>query len=635
MFDAVRNNRRIVQIFLALITLPFALWGVESYVRNSGAGDDVAKVGGSKITAQEFRQALQAQQDRLRGQVGRDVPASALDSPELRRAVVENLVNQRLLVVHAQKTHLMVNDAVLAQFIASVPDLQENGKFSPSRYEALVAAQGMSKDMFEQRLRQDMLTQQSVGAVAQAVLPGAVSSSRWMNAQLEVREVADAQFKPDDYLSQVKLAADAVKNFYDEKQNAFQVPEQVKAEYVVIDRQAMASQVAVSEDEVKAWYGAHQDQYKQPEERRASHILITVDKNASADAVKAAQAKIEDILSQVKKNPAGFAALAKQVSQDPGSAKQGGDLGWFRRGMMVKPFEDAAFSLKEGAFSEIVRSDFGFHLIQVTGIHGEKVQSLDEVRPAIQAALKEQAAQKKFAEASENFSNIVYEQADSLKPAADKFHLTVQQASWIGKGGQGAGPLGNPKLLTALFSDDAVKNHRNTEAVEVSPGVMISARVVEHKPAALRPLDEVKADIEKHLLRQEAAKLAAKAGEEALAKAQKGESLGALKWSASRSVPRLGAQGLSPDAVRAVFKVDGTKLPAYAGAVQPDGSYALYRIEKIKAYDGKGDDEKAAFLRQQYARTVAQEEVTAWLAVLRQRYGVEINEKLLEQAKDK
>jgi len=635
MFDSVRNNRRIVQIFLVLITLPFAFFGVESYFNSRGAGEDVAKVGDSKITQQEFQKALQAQQERLRASVGRELPPSALDNPELRKAVAESLVNQRLVALHTAKARLLVPDQALAQFIASVPELQENGQFSKAKYEALVAAQGMTIDTFEQRLRQDMVTQQAVGAVAQAVLPGKTSSQRWIAAQLESRDVAAVQLRPEDYLAQVKLAEDAAKTFYETNRKTFELPEQVKAEFLVLNRQALAAQSSVSDEEVKAWYSSHQDQYQQAEERRASHILITVDKAAPEAAVKAAQAKIADIQAQVKKDPATFAALAKQYSQDPGSAKQGGDLGWFPKGAMVKPFEDAAFALKEGAVSDVVRSDFGLHLIQLSGIRGGKVKPLEEVKAAIAAGLKEQNAQKKFAEASEGFSNTVYEQADSLKPAADKYHLTVQQSGWIGKGSQNAGPLANTKLLDALFGDDAVKNHRNTEAVEVSPGVLISARVLEHKPAALRPLAEVKAEIEKGLQREEAAKLARKAGEEALDKLGKGEAV-SLKWAAAQAVPRLGAQGLSAEALRAIFKADAAKLPAYAGAPLADGSFALYRIEKVKvAADSDKQDEKATFLRQQYSRIVAQEEMTAWLASLRQRYGVEINGKALEVPKDR
>ncbi|HEX5394009.1 MAG TPA: SurA N-terminal domain-containing protein [Rhodocyclaceae bacterium] len=635
MFDSVRNNRRIVQLFLGLITLPFAFWGVESYVRNAGAGDDVATVGGSKISQQEFQRALQAQQEKMRTQMGgRDIPAAALDNPELRKAVIDSLVNQRLLAVHAQKAHMLIADQSLAQFIASVPELQENGAFSPARYEALVAAQGMSKEAFEQKLRHDMVVQQSIGAVAQASMPGDAAVTRWLAAQLETRTVSEVQYKPEDFLAQAKVSADAVKTFYETNHKAFEVPEQVKIDFLVLDRQTLAAQAGVSDEEVKAWYDGHQDQYKQAEERRASHILITVAKDAPADAVKAAQAKIDDILAQVKKNPASFDNLAKQYSQDPGSAKQGGDLGWFGRGAMVKPFEDTAFSLKEGAISDVVRSDFGFHVIQVTGVHAEKVKPLADVKAQIATSLKEQSAQKKFAEASEGFSNAVYEQSDSLKPAAEKYHLNIQSGGWVSKGGRGAGPLANPKLQAALFSDDAIKNQRNTEAVEVAPGVLVAAHVVEHKPATTRPLDEVKGDLEKYLQREEAAKLARKAGEEQVAQLQKGGAA-SLKWGNARSLPRLGAQGVAPDAVQAVFKADVAKLPAYAGAALPGGVYTVYRIEKVTPYDAKANDERAAYLRQQYGQLIAGEEIGAWVANLRQRYSVEINKKFLEPAKDR
>ncbi len=621
MFDAVRNNKRIIQVVLALIVLPFAFWGVESYIHNAGGNDEVANVGGVKVTLNEFQRSLREQQDRLRGKAD---PA-LLDSPQIRQSVLESLVNQRLLLLHAAKSHLAMSDERLIGFITSQPSLQEDGKFSPQRYEAFVASQNTSKENFEARVRQDLVLQQPVVAVADAALPGNTAAERWVAIQLEQREVSDAVLRPEQYADKVKLAADAVKTFYETNRKQFETPDQVRAEYLVLSQDKLADQMAASDEEIKAWYQSHADRYKQGEERRASHILIRVAKGAPEAEIKAAEAKAGEILASLKKAPAQFAGLAKQYSQDPGSSAKGGDLDWFGRGMMTKPFEDAVFSLKENQVSDLVRSDFGIHIIKVTGLRLEKAKHLDQVRSEIAVELKHQAAAKKYAELAEGFSNTVYEQADSLKPAAEKYKLAIQQTDWFSRGGTAAEPFANAKLMAAVFSDDAVKNKRNTEAVEVAPNTLVAARILDYRPAALQPLEAVAGAIEKLLVRQEAAKLAAKDGEAKLALLNKGDNV-ALPWGAARFVSRA-TQGLPAQAARAVFASATGKLPAYAGLAAP-GGYVLFRISQVKA--AAGGDERALALKQQFGQTVAEEEFTAWLATLRSRYTVEINQAALE-----
>ncbi|HQR03208.1 MAG: SurA N-terminal domain-containing protein [Proteobacteria bacterium] len=630
MFDFVRNNRRIVQVVLVAITLPFAFWGVDSYVRNASGGDDVARVGDSRISHQEFLQALQAQQERLRSSMGgRPVPQEMLDAPELREAVINGLIDQHLISLHATKSKLSVTEQQLAQFLASVPALQQDGKFSRERYEAVVAAQNMSIPAFEAQLRQNLTLQQSMGVVALPIV-ATDSARRWVAAELEEREVTDFVLHPEQFLAQVKLGTDAAKTFYDTNRKQFELPQMARVEYLVLSRAALGEQAKVSEEDISAWYKSHIDQYAAPEERRASHILIQADKSAPEAAVKAAQTKAEALLAELKKNPKEFAALARQNSQDPGSATHGGDLDWFRRGAMVKPFEDAVFSLKEGEISNLVRSDFGFHIILLTGIKPAHTQPLEAVRDQIAAELRDQVAAKKYAEMAEGFGNTVYEQADSLQPAADKFKLKIERSDWIAPQGAAPGPLANPKLRAAIFTDDAIKEHRNTSAIDIGNDTQVAARVVDYKPAAIRPFDEVKAAIEQKLARDEAVKLTRKAGEEQLARLSKGDAI-SLAWGKARNVPRMGVRDLAPDALRAIFRVDARKLPAYAGTALPDGGYALYRISLIKPWDGKEDDPRAKMLRQQYERVTAGEEVAAWLATLRQRYPVEINTKALAE----
>ena len=630
MLDFVRNNKRITQGFLALITLPFAFWGVDSYVRNADVGAGVATVGGSKITRQELQSAMREQQERMRAQLGGKVDPAMFETPQMRRAVLDSLVTQRLLAEQTQKAKLVVGNEQLIQFIAGVPSLQENGKFSKERYEALVAAQGMSKEMFEARLRQDMAMQQLMLPVIEAGITGQVAAARWLVTQLEQREIGEVRLMPESYAGQVKLAADAVQKHYEANRKQYELPEQVRAEFLVLSRDALIAQAAVSDEDVKVAYQSRADRYKEGEMRRASHILIRAAKDAPEAEAKAAKAKADELLAQVKKAPADFAKIAKQNSQDPGSAEKGGDLDWFGRGAMVKAFEDTAFTLKEGQVSDVVRSDFGFHIIRLAGVRAERSKPFEEVKADLLAELKREAGMKKYAEAAEAFGNTVYEQADSLKPAAEKWKLEIRQTQWLAKGGKLPPPFDNPKLAAALFSDDGLKNKRNSEAVEVAPGALVSARVLEHKPAALQSLDVVKGDIEKRLVRDEAFKLATKDGEDKLSRLAKGEVV-ALNWSPARNVSRTAAQGMPADSLRAVFKADTGKLPAYTGVAVPGNGYALYRISSVKGVGEVGkDDPLGRALAQQYTRFVAEEEFSAWMSTLKEKYPVEINKAVLE-----
>ncbi|PIV75629.1 MAG: peptidylprolyl isomerase, partial [Rhodocyclales bacterium CG17_big_fil_post_rev_8_21_14_2_50_68_7] len=415
MFDSIRSSKRVVQIILALIILPFAFWGVESYVGFIGGGTDVAKVGSTKIGAVDFSRTLREQQDRLRAALGKEFSPAMLDRPEARRAVLETMINQRLLLLQAFDSHLRVSDEELRAYIASIPQLQADGQFSRARYEELLRAQGMTEAGFEQSLRQDLLVQQILAALAEGGFATRSEVARWLALEAETREVSEALFKPERFASRVEPTEEALRKYYEANRKSFETPEEVRAEYVVLSAASVAAQVNVPEEEAKAWYDGQKDRYTQPEQRRASHILIAAAKDAPAAEIEKARAAAEEILKQVRARPDAFASLARSRSQDQGSAASGGDLGFFARGAMVKPFEDAVFSLKEGETSGLVQSDFGFHIIRLTGIQGGGGKKFEEVREDILRELRQQAAGRQMAQLAENFSNIVYEQADSLK----------------------------------------------------------------------------------------------------------------------------------------------------------------------------------------------------------------------------
>lgn len=621
MFEAVRKSKRFAQIILALIIVPFAFFGMDAYFSDAPGGGEVAKVGGTSISAAEFEQALRDQQDRLRNEADGQVDRNLLQSEELRQAVLENLVNRRVLALYAAESRLTVTPQQLQQTIAEVPTFQEDGRFSLQRYEALLRAQGMTPAMFEARLAQDVRVQQLALPVGEGAFAARDSARRFLVAQLEEREVREMSFPASRFVAEVKLADDAVQKYYDANAAAFGRPARVKAEYVVFDTAALEQQVTVTEEEVKAFYESNAARFGQPEERQARHILLQLAADADEAAVAAARTRAEELHARLEKDPKQFEALAKEFSQDPGSAARGGDLGVFGRGLMVKAFEDAAFAQGKGEIGAPVRSDFGFHIIQVTDIKPSTIRPLEAVRGEVTAELRKQAAGRRFAELAEQFSNTVYEQPDSLKPAAEALKLEIRQSDWIARDAEGLGEYRNAKLVDALFSDDAVKNHRNTQAIEVGGNTLVAARVVEYQAAQRPALDEIRPAIEQQLRNEEASRLAAERGAAAVAALQKGETV-AGEWGASRTVQR-GAPALPVNAMRAVFSAPASKLPAHVGVSQPGEGYVVYRIDAVKRPTLADDDPRIAAVMSQYARLFAERDFAAFIAELRQRYQVE------------
>jgi peptidyl-prolyl cis-trans isomerase D len=430
-----------------------------------------------------------------------------------------------------------------------------------------------------------------------------------------------------NYVSQVKVTDDMVKAFYDKNAALFQVPESVKAEYVVFDPSVVEKQVTVSDAEVADAYNKNKARFTTPEKRTASHILINVKKGASAAEDAAAKAKAQAILDEVRKNPNDFAKIAKAQSQDPGSAELGGDLGVVQKGVFVKPVEDAIYGLKEGEVSGLVRSEFGYHIIKITKIVPETQKSLEEAKPEIVADLKKAKMSAKYSELAETFTNTVYEQSDSLKPVADKLGLTIQTAEGLTRKPNpalGASPVNNEKFLKAIFSDDAIKNKRNTEAVEAAPSTLVAGRVIEFKPATKRPLADVEAVIRQRVTQEEAAKLARQAGEAKLAAVKaSGDAAG---FGEAKTVSRTKQPPFNDTAAIAVLKADVSKLPAYVGVDIPGQGYGVYRIVKV-GQPAQPDQARRKQEAEQIGRAVGNAETYGFVEALKHKAKAKINVK--------
>jgi peptidyl-prolyl cis-trans isomerase D len=619
MFGFVEKHKKVIQIFLGLIAITFMTWGIESYTRQKGGADAVATVNGLTISQREFDEELRRQQDQLRRMFGRNFDPAILDTPDSRRTLLESMISQRLIASEAGKANLAVSDEMLADLIHSVPAFQSEGKFSKAQYELALRSQNppMSPAQFESRLRYDLSLQQLGRAVADTAIAPRAVSDRLGALEAQKREVSEVRIPAQQFMAQVKLDDAQLKAYYDAHAEEFRTPERVRAEYALLSADVLARLEPATDEEIKAAYDARAAQFKAKEQRRASHILVKTREEA------------EKILAEVKKTPARFAELAKKNSTDTGSAEKGGDLGWFSSGMMVKPFEDAVFGMKkEGEIAGPVQSEFGFHVIRLTGIQAGKARSLEEAKKELADEISRQKGARKFAESAEMFGNLAYEQPDSLKPAADRFKLQIRTTSWITKSAnQELGPLDNPKLLAALFSPDSIKNKRNTDAIEVAPGTLVAARVVEHQPAAQRGFDEVKAEIADKLRKQQAAELAQKDGAAKLEQLRKGADLG-LKWGAPRVVSRRDAQGMPSDLLRPVVAADVSKLPAYVGTPMADAGYLLLRISKVIEAEPK---ERGADVEARAGQLFGASQYDAYLDSLRSRADIQIKKENLEK----
>lgn len=626
MFDFIRTHQRLMQLLLLLFIFPsFAFFGLSSYTSMADNDNNaVAKVAGEKITQQDWDVAQRQQLDRMRQMFGDKMDTKLLDTPETRRAVLDNLIAQRAMIAEVARNKLQVSDQTLAQTLLGIPGLvKADGTFDNDQYKTLLGAQGMTPPLYEARLRQDLALQQLNSAVQGSAFAPKAVAARLSDLNDQERVVQQLLFKNSAYASQAAPDEAAMKAYYDQHSALFQVPEQAKIEYIVLDNAAVAGQITVSDADIKSYYEQNQKLYGSPEERRASHILVAVKKDASAADKAAAKAKAEKLSAQLIANPADFAKTAKTASDDPGSAAQGGDLGYFGPGMMVKPFEDAAFQMKQGQISAPVQSDFGYHVIQLTGIKPATVKPLEQVKGDIALAIKTQLSAKKYAEMADIFNNTVYEQGDSLKPAADKLKLSVATASNVTRqpAAGAAQPYNNPKFLNALFADDVVRNKHNTEVVEIAPNTLIAGRVVEYKPVSKRPYEEVKAIVRERVIQAQEAVLAKKTGEQKLAALKsKDDPAG---FAEPVTISRVKDQGLSPDTVIALMKADTTTLPAYVGLELPGQGYGVFRIVKV-AQPAAPDAARRTAEAQQVAEALAQQEMLAYLNVLKEKAKVKI-----------
>jgi len=605
MFDFVERNRTAVQVVLGVVTLGlvigFGVTGLDAWQ----AGDNyLAKVGGTKITDRELNALIG----------NRSVP------DEMKPMVIEQMVQRQLLLEDAKDQRVFLSKSDLRAMIAENPAFQVNGKFDAEKYrEALLQAQ-KTPEAFEQEVRDQVVIRRMLGGLLETGVVGKAQADLLARLLSEKREVQELRFTPQQYanLKEIIPTEAEIKAYYDSHQADYKLPETVRLEYVTLSQDQMAAAVQVSDEEIQKYFDEHQADLVN-EERKISHILLEVPQGAKAEKKAEIKKQAESLLVELKKNPAQFADMAKRKSQDAVSAANGGALGgWVKRdGQMVKPFEDASFALAKGVISDLVETQYGFHIIKVDDVRSKQIA---DAKVEVEQKLKAQKAQTRFLAQQEKLSELVYQQADSLKPAADELKLKIEQSGWISRKTANDPKFSEPKLLEAVFSDDVLKKKHNTEVVEVAPGVLIAARVIEHKPEQIQSLALVSTGIADKLKQQKALKRANDEGVARIKSLQAGNEAG-VSWNKSLQVQRVDPQGLNQDVLRGIFQVDPAKVPAYVGGEDGAAGYVIYKVAKVLPAKAASEEDRLA-LSEQINRIGAMAAVRAYLDGLKKEYKV-------------
>jgi peptidyl-prolyl cis-trans isomerase D len=621
MFEFVRTHNRLLQLLLLILILPsFVVFGIQGYSRfNEGGNATVATVAGQAITQTEWDASHQQQVERMRQRMP-NIDVKLFDTAAARAESLDGLVQERVITTAVDKLHLVVSDDRLQRLFIADPQFAMVRNADGSANKDVLAAQGMTSEMFAARLRRDYSVQLVQGGITASVFSPKSAVDQALDALLQRREIRYTRFDAKDYAAKANPSDAELEAFYKAHESDYRAAEQATIEYVVLDLAQLKKGVVVPEEKLREYYTQNASRYAVAEERRARHILINAAKDATPDVKQKAKARAEALLVEARKNPAGFAELAKKNSEDAGSAAQGGDLDFFGRGAMTKPFEDAAYAMKVGEISNVVESEFGFHIIQLDAVRGGDKKPFEAVRASIEDEVRQQLARTQWAAAAEQFTNTVYEQADSLQPVIDKLKLEKKTATVQRTPPAGAtGPLVSAKLLDAIFSSDSIKNKRNTDAVETAVNQLTAAHLVQHQAARTLPLTEVRDAVRQRVIASQAESLARKDGEARLVQLKADANSGTLASTATVSRNQPG--DLPRAALEGILAADAGKLPAVVGVALPGQGYLVARIDKVLPRELKAEENQA--LQSQYAQAWARAEAEAYYQALSARFKVE------------
>jgi peptidyl-prolyl cis-trans isomerase D len=631
MLDFFRNHQRLMMALLILIVVPgLGIVGIQGFSSFFDENANVASVNGHKIPRADFDNAMRQQVDRARQMLGAQFDPKMFDTPAMRASLVDSLVQQRVLADETQRLHLTASDAAVRRALLADPVISSlrkpDGTIDVDRYKQLLAMQGMTPEQYDERVRYGLATDQIPASIQSTSFTSKALAESMTDIAEQRRDVQGLAFRAADYTAKVQPSDAQLQSYYDAHRADFATPETATIQYLVLSPTTLSAAIKPTDADLKKFYDDNIARFKTQAQVRASHILITAPKDASAADKAKAKQQAEAILAQVKAHPDQFAQFAQKDSQDPGSASKGGDLGYFGRGMIAggQAFDDAAFALKKGEISDVVQTDFGYHIIQATDVKPAATQPFDEVKDEITREYVAQQAAKSLADDADGFTSLVYEKSKTLQPAADKYNLQIQTAAVSPKPNPKLppdNPLNNAKFLSAIFASDSANARNNTQAVDVGNNTLIAGRVTDYKPSTVPPLASIKDQVRQKVVAEQAAQAAVKEGEAKLTELQKSKAT--TGFSSVSIVSRNDAQGIPPAALSAIFKVDSSKLPAYVGVDLGSDGYAIYRVNGVEKAAPVAAD-RLAGAEQQIAQVYAQADMESYLDALKARSSVKI-----------
>ena len=627
MLDKIRNNTqsKFAKVVLVIIIIPFALFGIDSYL--SSIGDDVyaAKVNGESISIQSYQNALNRVKDQFLNQSTPPDPA-IFETSEFRKSVLDGMIASKLVAQEASRANFVISDNQLSQYILGMPGFQRNGKFDQEAYDNLAMRQNLTPKKLDELIRKDLAKQQVKDSLNKYVFVTKEKIQNLVNLAYQKRDISMLELRLDDYLKKVKVSDDEIKKYYESNPNNFIMPDQVKVKFLLYSVAEILPKVKITDDEVKQYFEENKAQFEGAQERRAKHILFLTDSDMTDEELSEVKKLAESVRQKAIKNPKKFDDLAKEFSKDTESAKNGGDLGFFTRGMMVKEFDETVFNMKVGDVSPLVKTQFGFHIINLTEIKGEEV-TFDSVKAQIKGEILYAKAQQIYAEGAEEFANLIYEKSDSLQPAADRFNLTIQESQWLTLD-TATKFFNNEAFAQAVFDPEAIELKTNINAIEVSPNNLISAQVIEFKPSAPRSLDDAKEEIKEFLTRTNAQKLMVSDGEAMIEKLEsKSEK---VEWIDELVIDKVDPQGVSKPIVRAIFSMNQDNLPTFEGIYDPaNDEYIIVRLNDVIS-DEITDNLSKDIYRDEYVSALEKEIDNAYVDDLRSLADIEYNPQVIQ-----
>lgn len=598
MLLAIRDKAQgwIAWAIVIFISIPFALWGINEYFGVGGA-PIVATVDGYEISERDLDRRTREQRDSLRSRLGQAYRADLFPEAILRQQVLDELINARLLVQAANDWNLGVGESAVRDLILSIPAFQRDGRFNSESYQTALRNSGMSRAQFEQGVRRDMLLSQMREAVTATSF--VTETERRLSQQLkgQKRQIQYLIIPASEFSQDVTVTEELTTEYYRTHEGDYLLPERVKLDYLLLDINTVAGTLVADEEQLRDYYEQHKKEFRAPEERRLRHILITLPADAGDEATQQANETITGIRERLSAGEA-FDVLAKEFSQDPGSANDGGDLGWVEPGMMAPAFDQAAFALDKGSLSEPVKTSFGLHLIELLDVRSGGAGSFELLRDLVEKAYRQSEAERLYYDRAERLADLVYETPDSLVPAVDMLELQIMQSDWLAEDGlpdAGNADLRSPKVAAAAFSEDVLNQGLNSEVIELSAERLLVVRVAEHQEQRLQSLDEVRSDVQAAVINDQSIKEAEKRGLDHLERLRAGASLLEIaaerNWELSEHLwaGRQDAK-VSREILNQAFQIARPKSgePMIEGLPLRSGDYALLRLDAVK--DGMASD---------------------------------------------